>query len=531
MFQNFRPTKLTIILILFFLFLLSVAVHYYPVIKKGHGPSLCHENLVLGKNLALTGKYSTNDDKGLILSSALIQDKGVPATTENKLSSLFYAQVFKIFGFNPELPVKISVVLFGLTGLISFSLVYRLFGLKLAVIFGLIFIFMPILADYSLVAGEYDLALLFFSLSLLFYFWNFKKDKKSYGQLFLAGIFFALAFLSRNAFLISFVPFVVFDLFKFKSWKRIVVLILPFIVLVSIFLVPDFKAGRPNTYLGSYFGQSPENLGWDAHCFPDPYTYYFERDEYVAGTISTAQGDVVSCLADQGYKLGFKQEFLNYLDSIKYYVNKFFRLIIFGGPIMLAFMLAGLVILKKKNKPLFTLFLIWFFVLAISLIYLQTSNKNHFLEIILPAVLMMSLGIKELLLLIKNNLKISDKKKYLVMISLVVAILGHLIVADKWLFHERYETNKPEDIIVNMALINKYNLHSSDVIATFSQGTGCLNYLTDRSFVIFDELTIKNLIKQNKLKRAFEEFGVTYVMGYSEELNQQIKEIDIKVIE
>src|SRR4030042_5632778 len=95
-----RVTKLTLSLILISLFLISLAIHAYPLIYKGYPPHLSAESLVIAKNLHLTGNYSSTDNQGIILSSKLISSRGIFDTTENKLTALIYAKIFDIFGFN-----------------------------------------------------------------------------------------------------------------------------------------------------------------------------------------------------------------------------------------------------------------------------------------------------------------------------------------------------------------------------------------------------------------------------------------------
>lgn len=521
MLPNFQLTKFNIVLIFICLFLLSAVIHFYPVWYKGYTYSFNAENLAVAKNLYLTGQYSLKDSQDVVLSSDLIKAQGVAASTENKLTPLIYTQVLKIFGFQPWLPIKISIFFYALTGLICLVLAWRLFNLKLGLIFGLIFIFTPHISAYSIKPGLYEFALFFFSLALLFYLWDYQATNKSgnYFRLGLSSIFFALAFLARNVFLISFIPFLIYDFFKNKSLPRVIIFILPFIILSSLVLMPDFLAGYPHIYLGKYVGQSAELAGWDGHCFPDPYTYYFAREEYLKEILPTARGDVAACLLTYGYQVNFKNKILLYLDSFKYYLEKSLRLITFGGPIMLAFLLFGLVTLLKRNKKLFQLFIFWFVFWLAVLIALQTSNLNHFLEISFPVILLMSLGIYQ-------SCQWLDKK-YLLIALLCLSVLGHLIIADQWLFHERYNTSQMEQVLVLVEAIKKHSLTSQDVIAvdTHPSFVSQLNYLTDKNFVYFRPATIENLLAKNQLADAFDKFRVTKIIGYQEELTKKIIQV------
>ena len=539
MLLKIRLTKFNIIFIFICLLLFSTAIHFFPIWSKGHPFSICTENLVVAKNLYLTGKYSIKNSKDILLSSTLIKSQGIPASTENKLTPLIYAKIFKIFGFNPWLPTKISILFYSLTGLILFTLAWRLFNLKLGLIFGLIFIFTPHISAYSVTGGSYEFALFFVSLALLFYFWDWKihsKNWRTYFRLGLSSIFFALAFLCRNAFLLSFVPFVIYDFYKTKSLKRVTVFIIPFVILAGAVLIPDFLAGYPHKYLGKYIGQKAEMFGWDGHCFPDPYTYYFEREEYVNKVRDTARGDVASHLLKYGHKLSFKSKVLIYIDSIKYYIKKFFRLITFGGPIMIAFMFVGLFYLFKQRRNLFNLFTFWLTFWFLVLIYKKTSNYNHFLEVSFPLILLSSLGIYQFFKYLNTTLSISQNKKYLFISFLFITILAHLIIANKWAFHERYNTSKIDKVLSFVKAIEKEQLSITDVVAinihpSFMEE---LNYFTDKNFIYFSSETIENLLDKNKLQYAFNKFGVTKIIGYDKDLTTRIIQTteveDIKLI-
>jgi hypothetical protein len=46
--------------------------------------------------------------------------------------------------------------------------------------------------------------------------------------------------------------------------------------------------------------------------------------------------------------------------------------------------------------------------------------------------------------------------------------------------------------------------------------------LTDKSFVIFKSSTLNKLLEEKQTQGAFEYFGVKYILGYSDELSDQI---------
>jgi len=72
--------------------------------------------------------------------------------------------------------------------------------------------------------------------------------------------------------------------------------------------------------------------------------------------------------------------------------------------------------------------------------------------------------------------------------------------------------------------IEKLDIADNDVIAVnlTSDAMHGLNYLIDKSVVIFQPETVEGLLKENKLNWAFEQFGVKYILGYSDKLSEEI---------
>ena len=103
-------------------------------------------------------------------------------------------------------------------------------------------------------------------------------------------------------------------------------------------------------------------------------------------------------------------------------------------------------------------------------------------------------------------------------------------MADKWTFHDRYENSNIEQALAlartvgkNQNEINK----QSDVVASGVKYGACeiINYYNDVSCVYFDPATVEKLLEQKKLKWAFEQFGVTKIIGFEAELVEKIVEM------
>jgi len=525
--------KKNIVLIIICLFLLSLFIHYLPVYKKGYSFNPMG-GLTIARNLALTGEYKIDSKINIILSSDRIKDEGITSNSGNKLNPYIYSQIFKIFGFNQNLPLYVTLIIWALAGIILFLIVLKLFNLQLAIIFGLIDILIPVLTQGSLMAGFYEWPVLFFSLGLLFYFWpKFSKkeinNKNKLISLIIASLFFALATLAKNSFIVSFVPFVVYEFWQNKSFKKIIIFILPFILLFGGYLLSGYITGLPNAYLSS----EDTDFGRYGHLFPDPYTYHFEKDEYLNNIIGSSNTDHSWFLLKYGYHVSLQNKLILYWHAIKFYPIEFLKLVVYGGSLIILFLIIGLIYLYKERKSLFKLFVMWGIFWYILLIFFKSRNWDHFLEIRFLIVLLISLGISWLINFILDS-SLNKKSKYLIIGIFSLFLLIHFGEANKWMLHDEYSGSKIEIIRNLSGKINKANLNKQyDVIAVNTHPTfQALNYYTDQSIIYFDSQTINKLLSKNKLNEAFEYFNVTKIIGFDIELSKKIEnQTGVKTIE
>ena len=533
--------KIYLIIIVAFIFCLSVAVRYWPIYHKGYSSGPLADNLILARNLSFANKYSIENDKDIILSSSLISSEGIPASTDNELTPIIYGKIFDFFGFNLSLPLYVSILLYSITTILLFLLVLKLFGLKIALIFSGIDIFMPFVLAGSNWYGSYEWGMFFFVIGISIYLW---KEKAGVWRLFLSGLFFGLASLARNAFLISFVPLALYDFYANfvheKDWKQIKQWILPAAKRVFMFALPvlllfgglvliDRAQNRTNAYL------NVTETGYNGHLFPDPYTYHFEKEAFISQIKNTAQGDQLSALIVYGYVHSPKAIIKIYFTSIKYYITAFLRQPSLGGPLILFFLILGAVFLCRKNKKFFVLSVLWIILLFLVLIALRTSNEDHFLEIRFPLVLLISLGVFWTLGWLKEA--IQSRKTYIIIaVAILLVLFIHLIQSDKWMLHENYENSNMGERIALVKIVDEQKdlNKEKDIIAIGidDQTPRILNWYTDLSYIYFNPETIEKLLKENKLQWAFDQFGVTGAMGYNKDtLTEITKQTNVKIID
>ena len=520
---NFYPPKMSykkkIIVTVLVIFFMALMIRSLPVIYKGFSFMPASTRLLAAKNLAETGKFAIESEKNVILSSSRIADEGVePGTTFHRFTSIIYSWVFKVFGFSQELPFYISMFLYAITNVLLFFLILKMFNYQLAVLFSVVDIFCPIVNARALCFGSYEFAMLFFVLALFIYLY---KEKPGIFRLFLASVFFGLGAITRSPFVFSFIPFIAYDFFKNKSFKRIIIFIIPFVLIFGQSFDYDY-----------YFGREPATVpagavNFDAHLFRDPYTYHFAKDEYMAEVAtSETSGDTLAYLKRYGYKLNTWQFLSIYLDSIKYYAKHFVSLVTYGGFLMIFLMGLGLYYLFRKRKDLALFFIFWFVVFFGGLVFFKTSNINHFIEIRFLTGLLAAIGVYFILGIIRKQEGLSARRKKMLVGLIVLLLILHLAQANKWAFHDFYSNSGSEQLIsfVDVLKDQEEKISEDDIVAVdFSPAASTVfNYYTNRSYIYFTSESIEESIKEKKLQEVFDYFGVTKVAGYSPELTEEI---------
>lgn len=529
----FKTNKKTLLVLLAVLvFFITLFVHYLPILVKGYSPALDTDNLVLARNIHLTGEKVIENDLSIYLSSDLLKESGgIPAASFNKLTPLIYSWLFDIFGFHQDIPLYVSLICLSLVSALLFLLFNRLFNLSIALIGAGVSALVPTFWWESIQLGFYELAVLFFIVGLFFYL--YPKKSNIYTLVF-ASIFFALAVLSRNAFLISFLAIIVFEFCRNRSLRKVIWLGLPLALIVGAVFFFDFQAGT-NPYFSSNSGETFSDYG---HLFPDAYVYHFEAESYLKSIKDQAGGDVAGRILSRGGYQGFEsvqKRFQLFYNSIQYYARQFFRPTILGGPLAILFLFIGFYYLQKKNKALFSLFIIWLVILSSALVYLGTSNHDHFLEILSIISLAIALGIYYFIdLIFYSSLK--NIKKIIFVSVLLFGTFVYLLGIDYWMFSREYGG---ENIAVKIhpliEVLNNSNLDSkSDVVAVgvHSAVVGILNYYTNKNYIYFDPQTLERLVEEKKVNEAFEYFGVTHIAGFDNNLSQRVSEVtDVLVIQ
>lgn len=537
--SSFSQAKhfLFISIFLLIVFILAVAVWYLPVLFKGYSAYIITPNALLGADIYQTGLYSMEGDLNILLSSTLIQEQGHLSASGNKLTSYLYAKVFEITGLpSANSFVLLSVFIHALTLLIFTGVVLYLFNSQTAFIFSLVYIFLPFnwLLPYRL--GTYEFSLLFLSLFFLLYFRGI-KEKYSYIYLPISGIFLALSCFSREA-LFLIVPFLLVFLYFKKVKRHLFYIFIPFFIITAIFWLPNIAH---NSYLQLFTISAPaENKAADfavyGHIYPDPYTYHFEKEEYLENIKEQIDNNRMVLMEEIDRIRGLKNmgiADISLFDRIRAglmlgsrHISRFASLEHIGGPFIFLLILLGVWILRQKNKYLYQFFIYWFFSTIFLLAFVILAGRNHLIDFNWAIASLVALGLLFLAKLINGYFNLKEKKRFLVYAALLLLVLYNFVLASHVAWSRAYDNS--ENLIVEAYSneIEKLDISDNDVIAVNLKTNGfyALCYLTDKSMVVFQSNTIKNLLEKKKLDFAFKEFGVKYILGYSDALSQQITE-------
>jgi len=526
---------LGVILSLLFVFSVASIVWYSPVLFKGYATYRINTNILAGRNVSQAGLYSTENDLNVFLSSSQIKEQGHLSSEGNKLTALLYGEVFRITEhLEPEQLVLFSVFLHSLTLIVFTLLVLYLFNFKTALIFSFIYIFLPLNWYLPYVLGSYEFALFFFSLFFLLYFYGIKQ-KRYYLYLIIAGLSLALAGMAREALLI-FIPFFIAYLWLIKKRKEILYIFIPFAVLLALIWLPSLGS---NAYLLLFTTNISEEVksadyAYYGHIYSDPYSYHFERENFLNSLktkIDNGQLDFMSEIDRVRELKNMGIEEISFFGRVKagfsLFIRHVFRFVSLekvGGPLILLLMLFGLFLVRRKDKSQYYLFIFWPLYTMLFLAFIALAGRNHLMDFSWVLALLASLGLLALIKLSLDFWELKDKKRFFFYLVSILFVFYHLVLAGHVIWNQKYEYTNNLEVIAYSQEIKKLDILSEDVIAMPLDAADLysLNYITDKSMVLFQPKTIKKLIKEEKLGQVLEEFNVRYILGYSDSLTKEI---------
>ena len=519
------------------IFILAMVVWYAPIAFKGYSPYSPSSGSLLARNIHQSGFYSIENNLNVSLSPNLVKDQGILSFRGNKLTPLLYGKVFNVIGLpGANGLIFLSIFICALTLLIFTKVVLYLFDFKTALIFSLIYIFLPFNWQLPYALCAYEFALFFFALFFLFYFYGIAKQQKhSYVYLAISGIFLALACLSRETLLLI-TPFLLVFLWLKRQKHYLFYIFIPFIIIFAIFWLPDLKH---NAYLQVFTTQTTEeskssDFSFYGHVYPDPYTYHFEKEEFLQNLQKQIDENELVLMKEIDLNRELKNmgiAEIGLIDRIRAglmlgsrHIFRFVSLEEIGGPLILLLILLGLYVLRQKNKYLHQFFVYWIFSSIFLMAFIALVGRNHLMDFGWAIALLVSLGLLVLSKIIVDYFEFQTKKARIIYPAILLLVLYNLVLVNHIAWSNIYDNSNNLIIEAYSQEIKKLSIADEDVIAVNLDAGAVysLSYLTNKSVVLFRPETVEGLLEENKLNWSFEQFGVKYILGYSGELSERI---------
>jgi len=316
----------------------------------------------------------------------------------------------------------------------------------------------------------------------------------------------------------------------------LIYIFIPFGILLAIFWLPNFSY---NTNLNLFTTQTSKELksadySFYGHIYPDPYTYHFEREEFINQLenkidnnelVITKQLGEIKMLKNVGIReISFIERISAGIMLGTRHIFRFFSLEDIGGPFIFLLILLGVYSLKQKNKPLYQLLVYWIASAVFLLTFVVLAARNHLMDFNWAISLFITLGFFSLVKMIVNHFELKNKNIIFVYLIILFAVLYNLVLVNHIVWSHVYDNSSNLKISAYSEEIKKKGIFDQDVIAVnLNSGSALnLNYLTNKSIVVFVPASIKKLLEKNELSSVFDKFGVKYVLGYSNELTEEI---------
>lgn len=510
-----------------------VCVWMLPVLVAGY-PYDIPTLLLQARNFGETGMFSLTDELGRYLAPALLVSKGVISADGGRMSAIVFGWIGSFVPYTDL--VGWSFVTSVLLGLCLFPLwiaVRSFFDARVAWITVTIFALMPIYWREAIFANNYQIALFFLFMSFASYG---VLRRKTLLAVAIAGLFFGLAVSAKDTFLV-FVPWYVLATlwFCWPAWKKGLLVVAVFGVCSLVpYLAPyigDIRTlGYPvNQNLARIWpgGEEIENEVY-LHLYPDPYTYFFDRERFEQELLARVQ--TLSALERMQYQKillnfdlapGLSGSLLNGAWLFVGSIPSYFQQDTMGGAFLWLFILPGIVLLWRKNKRLTIAILGLLISTELCIRFVLHFNREHLMDVGWALALFTGIGIAN----VAEGLSRPWKKvtpAALVCIMLVV-VAAQLVQANRTRFARIYSKVMVQDTV---AAADALRALPENIIVATPLGPSNLTQvalLSGRSVVLFSEETIERLLEQGILPDVFEQYEVTHVFGYPDALSQLMR--------
>ena len=499
--------------------------------------------LLLARNVAASGVFALTDELGRFLAPHLLTESGILASADGRLSALLFAQFSLLIGWQNLLGWGVLAAAIMSGALVLWWLtVAKVFTVRTAWISTVLIAFMPAYWRQALWLDNYNFAFLFLFASFAAFVYLRERSERS--ALVVSGILFGLSAASKDVFLL-FVPWYIFAYIWVlrPRWKKAVVGVCTFLActgaIYALLYVGDIRdQGYPANQNLAHFWRDANNFEDSVylHLYPDPYTYFFDREYYDAGLL--AQYEKFSPLQ----KLRQQKIFINFdvgkpnivmklLSGAWLFVGSIpslFHQDTVGGIVLWLFIVPGFLFLRR-DRPRTAVLLVGL-ILSSELImrFVLHYSRDHIMDYAWVLALLAALGVEGVSDACGTSWKIVSARVCTVVITIFLAL--QLVQANRVVLARNYSrTFVPEAL----ALAEQIDSLPEDSVIALGLGATRVKQvaqLSNRTVVPFDSETIEKLLEKNMLRDAFNTYGVSHVYGYEDDISKALKRARFSVI-
>jgi hypothetical protein len=274
------------------------------------------------------------------------------------------------------------------------------------------------------------------------------------------------------------------------------------------------------------------DFGDYAHLYPDPYTFHFNRENFLNEYNSLRQGNALDSIGRIGnlkVAVNMGQASANLLERgeiglsiMARHLGRFVSMEEVGGPIILLFMILGFIWLRKRATFFANLSLWWIGAAVLLLSFATLAQRSHLMDFGWVLAMFLALGVSGLSAMVSQNFTLNRKKEMILLIFLVLIVVYNLTLSTHIVFGRIYDDRQALDNKVYAEKILQKNIGDNEAVAMPENMPYDLNFLTNKSIVVFRTQTIEKLIKEKKLQSALDSFNIKYIVGYSSILTKEI---------
>jgi len=511
---------------------LFVGLWMLPVLLAGFPYQF--PGLILARNVAETGMFSLTDSLGRMLSPSLLASEGVISTVDGRLSALLYVLASHWLGWDQFLGwTLLSSAVMGVSLLLLWLAVYRLLNARSAWLSTILLGLTPLIWQQALTVDNYSFAFFFLFASFAAFVWL--KDRSHFGAVALAGILFGCSSASKDVFLVFLPWYVVAYLWIHRrAWKRgILGVVLFFILAGSIYLAPyigDIRAlGYPVNQNISRVWPGDQQLE-DAtylHLYPDPYTYYFDREAFDAEHLAEVeQWSWLARMQEQKTLLNYgltSGPFTSLANSMWLFLHSFpslFQQAMVGSVVLWLFIVPGFLILLHREKTLAVLLVGLVLSMYAMIAFVLHYEREHLMDVVWVLTLFAALGVGGVSDTLASSWKRVSSSLLTILIMIVLGV--QLVQTNRNEFARLYRASTVPTALAQAQLLS--SLPEDAVVALPDHSTRVMDlaFLSGRTMVSFKEETVERLRAERGLKNAFNIYAVTHALGYSQDLGQSI---------